>query len=147
MFQSKKSNQWNFGMEVHIGVDSQTGLIHSANVTPRMCTQPGAPNLLDGDERADSTAIALTGVRINGNFSKPSHPTRGTLPISVSTGIDPLIDADKETNRKKTSVRSKVEHLFQTIKYLWVFTKERYRGLAKSADIAFVMLALINLTK
>jgi transposase, IS5 family len=59
----------------------------------------------------------------------------------------PLTDADKETNRKKSSVRSKVEHPFLTLKHLWGFTKARYRGLAKNANRAFAMLALINLTK
>jgi len=58
-----------------------------------------------------------------------------------------LTDADKETNRKKSSVGSKVEHPFLTLKYLWGFTKARYRGLAKNANRAFAMFALINLTK
>jgi IS5 family transposase len=58
-----------------------------------------------------------------------------------------LTDSDKETNRKKSSVRSKVEHPFLTLKHLWGFTKARYRGLAKNANRAFAMLALINLTK
>ena len=58
-----------------------------------------------------------------------------------------LTEADKETNRKKLSVRSKVEHPFLTIKHLWGFTKARCRGLAMNASSAFEILALINLTK
>ena len=86
MCQSKKGNQWHFGMKIHIGVDSQTGLIHSASVTPGNVHEPGCQTSCTV-MRLDSMAIALTGARISGSFSKPSHPTRGTLPISVRTGI------------------------------------------------------------
>ena len=59
----------------------------------------------------------------------------------------PLTDADKEANRKKSCVRSKVEHPFLTLKHLWGSTKARYRGLSKNANRDFAMFALINLTK
>lgn len=59
----------------------------------------------------------------------------------------PLTQADRETNRRKSSVRSKVEHPFLIIKRLWGFAKVRYRGLAKNANRAFSMLAMLNITK
>ena len=59
----------------------------------------------------------------------------------------PLSEADRETNRRKSAVRSKVEHPFLTLKRLWGFAKTRYRGLAKNANRAFAMLAMINLVK
>ena len=52
-----------------------------------------------------------------------------------------------ETNRRKSSVRSKVEHLFLILKRLWGFAKVRYRGLAKNANRAFAMLAMLNISK
>jgi IS5 family transposase len=58
-----------------------------------------------------------------------------------------LTDADKQTNRRNSSVRSKVEHPFLTLKRIGEFAKTRYRGLAKNANRAFVMLAMINLSK
>ena len=58
-----------------------------------------------------------------------------------------MSDADKETNRRKSAVRSKVEHPFLTIKRLWGFTKTHYRGLAKNANRAFAMLAMLNINK
>ena len=58
-----------------------------------------------------------------------------------------MTEADKATNRCKSSIRSKVEHPFLTLKRLWGFTKVRYRGLAKNANRAFAMLAMINLNK
>lgn len=59
----------------------------------------------------------------------------------------PLTEADRETNRRKSSIRAKVEHPFLTVKRLWGFAKVRYRGLAKNANRAFAMLALANLVK
>ena len=65
----------------------------------------------------------------------------------------PLSEADRETNRRKSAVRSKVEHPLLTLKRLWGFTKTRNpqrglrRGLAKNANRAFAMLAMINLVK
>ena len=57
----------------------------------------------------------------------------------------PLTDADQEANRRKSSARSKVEHPFLTLKRIWGFAKTRYRGMAKNANRAFAMLAMINL--
>lgn len=59
----------------------------------------------------------------------------------------PLSDADKETNRRKSSIRAKVEHPFLILKRLWGFVKVRYRGLNKNANRVFAMLAAINLLK
>ena len=59
----------------------------------------------------------------------------------------PLTDADKQTNRRKSAVRSKVEHPFLILKRIWGFAKVRYRGLAKNANRAFAMLAMLNLVK
>ena len=147
MCQSKKGNQWHFGMKVHIGVDSQTGLIHSASVTPgNVHDSQELPNLLHGDE-----------TRLYGDSAYRGQNQRKLLKTIAPNARDftnkrayrnrPLTDSDKETNRKKSSVRSKVEHPFLTLKHLWGFTKARYRGLAKNANRAFAMLALINLTK
>ena len=59
----------------------------------------------------------------------------------------PLTESDKQTNRRKSSVRSKVEHVFRPLKTLWGFATARYRGLTKNANRAFAMLALVNLNK
>jgi len=58
-----------------------------------------------------------------------------------------LTDADKETNRRKSQVRAKVEHPFRPLKSIYGFAKVRYRGLVKNANRAFASLALINLDK
>ena len=54
---------------------------------------------------------------------------------------------DRAAESRQASVRAKVEHVFRPLKTLWGFAKTRYRGLAKNANRAFAMLALINLNK
>ena len=78
---------------------------------------------------------------------EPHYPKVGDFTNKRAYRNRPLTDADKETNRKKSSVRSKVEHPFLTFKHLWGFTKARYRGLAKNTNRAFALLVLINLIK
>ena len=56
----------------------------------------------------------------------------------------PLTKADRQTNRRKSAVRSKIEHPFLTLKRLWGFARVRYRGLAKNANRAFAMLAMVS---
>ena len=147
MHQTKKGNQWHFGMKLHIGADSATGLIHSASVTAAHIHDSHAvPNLLHGEE-----------TRFYGDSAYRGKAQRERLKILAPKAKDftnkrayrnaPLTDADKDTNRRKSSVRAKVEHTFLTLKRLWGFTKVRYRGLAKNANRAFAMLAMANIVK
>lgn len=147
MHQVKKGNQWHFGMKLHIGVDSASGLIHSASVTAaNVHDRHEVPNLLHGNE-----------TRFYGDSAYRGKEQRERLREIVPKAKDftnrrayknrPLSDADKETNRRKSAVRSKVEHPFLTLKRLWGFAKVRYRGLEKNANRAFAMLAMINLVK
>jgi len=59
----------------------------------------------------------------------------------------PLSDTDKETNRRKSQMRAKVEHPFRPFKNLFGFARAHYRGLMKNANRAFAQLALINIVK
>jgi IS5 family transposase len=147
MHQTKKGNDWHFGMKVHIGVDSKSGLIHSASVTAaNVHDSLEVPNLLHGKE-----------TRFYGDSAYRGKDQRDRLKVLAPKAKDftnrrayrnrPLSEEDKETNRRKSAVRSKVEHPFLTLKRLWGFTKTRYRGLAKNANRAFAMLAMINLVK
>jgi IS5 family transposase len=147
MHQTKKGNQWHFGMKLHIGVDSKTGLIHSASVTgAQVHDSQELPNLLHGEE-----------TRLYGDSAYHGVPQRQKLKECAPKARDftntrayrnhPLSETEKKTNRRKSSVRAKVEHPFLMLKRLWGFTKVRYRGLAKNANRAFAMLALVNLVK
>jgi IS5 family transposase len=147
MHQSKKGNQWHFGMKLHIGVDSQSGLIHSASITAgNVHDSQELPNLLHGGETRLYGDSAYRGDKQRKQL-KDIAPRAKDFTNKRAYRSRPLTEADKETNRRKSSVRSKVEHPFLTLKRIWGFAKVRYRGLAKNANRAFAMLALINLSK
>jgi len=146
-------------MKLHIGSDSQTGLVHSASVTvanvhdlnPYLDSHE-VPNLLHGEETRFYGDSAYRGKAQRARF-KDIAPKAKDFTSQRAYRNRPLTDADRETSRRKSSVCSKVEHPFLTLKRLWGFAKVRYRGLAKNANRAFVqkriqtMLAMVNLVK
>ena len=147
MHQSKKGNQWYFGMKLHIGADSQTGLVHSASVTAgNVHDSHELPNLLHGAETRLYGDSAYRGEKQKQRL-KELAPKARDFTNKRAHKNRPLSDVDKNTNRRKSAVRSKVEHPFLMIKRIWGFTKVRYRGLAKNANRAFAMLAVLNLNK
>lgn len=147
MHQTKKGNQWHFGMKLHIGADSHSGLIHSASVTAaNVHDSHEVPNLLHGGETRFYGDSAYRG-KAQRQRLKTLAPRAKDFTNKRALRNAPLSQADKATNRRKSAVRSKVEHPFLTLKRLWGFAKVRYRGLAKNANRAFAMLAMVNLVK
>lgn len=153
MHQTKKGNQWHFlnpsldGMKLHIGTDSQSGLVHSASVTAaNVHDSHEVPNLLHGQETRFYGDCAYRG-KAQRERLKAIAPKAKDFTNKRAYKNRPLTEADKTTNRRKSSVRSKVEHPFLTLKRLWGFAKVRYRGLAKNANRAFAMLAMLNINK
>jgi IS5 family transposase len=147
MHQTKKGNEWHFGMKLHIGADSQTGLVHSASVTAaNVHDSHQVPNLLHGEETRFYGDSAYRGKEQRKRL-KTIAPKAKDFTNKRAYKHRPLTDADKATNRRKSSVRSKVEHPFLTVKRLWGFAKVRYRGLMKNANRAFAMLAMLNVAK
>ncbi len=147
MHQTKKGNEWHFGMKLHIGADSRLGLVHSASVTAaNVHDSHEVPNLLHGEETRFYGDSAYRG-QAQRERLKELAPKAKDFANKRAYRNAPLTDADRETNRRKSSVRSKVEHPFLTLKRLWGFAKVRYRGLAKNANRAFAMLAMVNLVK
>ena len=147
MHQTKKGNQWHFGMKLHVGADSKTGLIHSASVTAaNVHDSHEVPKLLHGNETRFYGDSAYRG-KAQRERLKDIAPKAKDFTNKRAYRNAPLTEADRETNRRKSSVRSKVEHPFLTLKRLWGFAKVRYRGLAKNANRAFAMLAMLNINK
>ena len=147
MHQVKKGNEWHFGMKLHIGADSKTGLVHSASVTAaNVHDSHQVPNLLHGRETRLYGDSAYRG-KAQRERLKEIAPKAKDFTNKRAYRNRPLTDADKATNRRKSSVRSKIEHPFLTLKRLWGFAKVRYRGLAKNANRAFAMLAMLNINK
>jgi len=143
MHQTRKGRQWYFGMKLHIGVDSQSGLTHSAVVTAaNVHDKHPLPDLLHGQERRvyGDSAYASQKALIGGKSPKAKDFT------NQRTRRNGIVDeALKAKNRNKSRIRSRVEHVFGVVKRLWGFGKVRYRGLAKNATRAFTALALANL--
>ena len=147
MHQSKKGNQWYFGMKLHIGVDSDSGLVHSASVTAgNVHDSQELPNLLHGQETRLYGDSAYRGEKQRERL-KELAPRAKDFTNKQAYKNRSLSNADQQTNRRKSAVRSKVEHPFLTLKRIWGFAKVRYRGLAKNANRAYAMLALINISK
>ena len=143
MHQTRKGQQWYFGMKLHIGVDSQHGLAHSAVVTAANVHDKHAlPQLLHGGEQEvyGDSAYASQQELI---ASKAPNAEDRTNQRVVGSGV--IADLERIVNRIKSKVRSRVEHVFAVLKRQFGFAKVRYRGLAKNATRAFVALGLANI--
>jgi transposase, IS5 family len=144
MHQTRKGNQWFFGMKVHIGVDSQSGLVHSAVVTPaNVHDKHPLPDLLHGNEQRvyGDSAYASQKELIASKAPRAKDFTNA----KVRNWHGEVNEAERSKNRNKSRIRARVEHPFNVLKRLWGFNKVRYRGLAKNATRAFTALALANI--
>ena len=143
MHQTKKGNQWYFGMKAHIGVDSKTKLIHSVVATPaNVHDSVVLGDLLHGDESRVWGDSAYTG---QGDVIANHAPQAKDFTHKKGSRYVTLSDAERSRNRNKSKVRAKVEHIFGVMKGRFGFTKVRYKGLAKNAHHLFVSCALVNL--
>jgi IS5 family transposase len=144
MHQTRKGQQWYFGMKLHIGVDSQTGLAHSAVVTAaNVHDKHPIPGLLHGNEQRmyGDSAYASQKELIRSKAPKAKDFTNERV-RNRSGEVD---EVKRGKNRNKSKIRARVEHVFGVVKRLWGFNKVRYRGLAKNATRAFTALALANI--
>ena len=147
MHQTKKGNQWHFGMKAHIGVDADSGLVHSvigtaANVND--VTQGHA--LLHG---AETIVFADAGYQ---GAEKREEATGVAWHVAMRPGKRRALDKNSpwgrlldQAEQLKASVRAKVEHPFRVIKCQFGFTKVRYKGLAKNTAQLITLFALSNL--
>jgi len=147
MKQTRKGNNWYFGMKAHIGVDAASGLVHTVVATPANVNDLNvAGQLLHGQERNAFGDAGYQGVHKRPEARGP------TWHVAVRPGLRRLLDArdpqDAITERIeqfKASVRAKVEHPFRVLKRQFGFTKVRYRGLAKNTAQIQTLFALANL--
>lgn len=151
MKQSKKGNQWYFGMKAHIGVDADSGLVHTVVTTAANAhdiTQAHA--LLHGQETDVFADAGYRGVDKREEI-QTQHPNvrwhvammpgkRKTLDKGSLMGA--LLDALETT---KARIRAKVEHPFRVIKRQFGYVKVKYRGLAKNTANLMTLFALSNL--
>lgn len=151
MHQTKKGNQWHFGMKAHIGVDARTGLTHSFTTTAANEHDLNqAEHLLHGKEafifadsgyRGAENREELEVVEAEWHIAEiPSkvkalkkHPRINKVPLKAEY--------------LKASIRAKVEHPFRIIKCQFGFTKTRYRGLTKNDSKLAMLFALANVVR
>jgi len=143
MHQTKKRNQWYFGMKAHFGVDSRSKLIHAVQATPANAADSTVlPDLLHGNETRVWGDQAYRGQRVvirehaprALDFTNRRYRHRGVVD-----------EVERAKNRTKSKVRAKVEHPIGVIKRVFGFAKVRYRGLKKNAHHLLVACALANL--
>jgi IS5 family transposase len=143
MHQTKKGNQWYFGMKAHIGVDSRTKLIHSVAATAaNVHDSQLLSDLLHGNETRVWGDSAYTG---QGDAIRKEAPDARDFTHKKGYRNRPLSDEERSKNRTKSKVRAKVEHPFLVLKRIFGFTKVRYRGLKKNANRLFITCGLTNI--
>ena len=148
MHQTKKGNQWYFGMKAHIGVDAQSGLVHTVKGTAANVNDViEANSLLHGHE---TNAFGDAGYQ--GAHKRPDAKDGVTWHVAMRPGKRKALDKSTklgaltdEIERLKASIRAKVEHPFRVIKRQFGFTKVRYRGLKKNTAQITTLFALANL--
>jgi IS5 family transposase len=143
MKQTKKGNQWYFGMKAHVGTDTGRGLVHSVVVTDAgVHDSQVMDELLHGEEQAVYGDRAYTSEKRKTDFED-----RGIKWCVNRKGCRyrQLTPEDVEYNHKQSQTRAKGEHAFLVVKHLWRYQKVRYKGLFKNAAQVFSLFALANL--
>jgi IS5 family transposase len=143
MRQTKKGNQWYFGMKGHVGVDSKEKIIHSTEVSPaNVHDSQMVSELLHGDETKVWGDSAYQGQK---EAIRATAPAARDMTNRRASRGRPLTDEERSKNATKSKVRAKGEHPFLIIKRIFGFTHVRYRGIAKNRNRFEVACALANL--
>jgi IS5 family transposase len=129
MHQTKKGNQWYFGLKAHIGVDAKEGTVHSVVTTAANVADCRVlPELLHGEERK---VWGDGGYQGQTEAIKEAAPKAQDMTCKRTRYKDRVDELQRAKNRSKSSVQAKVEHPFRILKRIFGFDKVRYRGLAK----------------
>ena len=149
MHQTKKGNQYYFGMKAHIGADAESGLVHSVvGTAANVADVTQVDKLLHGEENMVGADAGYTGVE-----KRPEHEGREVIwQIAARRSTykklskrSALYKAKRKIETPKAQVRAKVEHPFRVIKRQFGYVKTRFRGLAKNTAQLVTLFALSNL--
>lgn len=143
MHQTRKGNQWYFGMKVHVGADVNSGAVHSVTTTAaNVADITELPNLLRDSDRV---------IFADAGYTSDDYK-RGARYMGIRWCVNDkrkpgrnLSSRQRKRNRKQSSVRARVEHVFRVMKRQFGFTKTRYRGLEKNASQVNMLIGLTNL--
>lgn len=148
MHQSKKGNDWHFGMKAHVGVDMATGLVHTVVGTAgNVSDVTQAHALLHGGEKAVLGDAGYQGVAKRAENADKAIDWHTAMRPGLRKALkkNPLGRAKEKLEHTKASVRAKVEHCFHVVKCLFKHRKTRYRGLAKNNAQLLTLFGLANL--
>ena len=149
MHQTKKGNQWYFGMKAHIGADRDSKLVHTVVVTAaHVADITKTAELLHGAEQQVHADAGYTGVEKRAEIVALERKIdwqiagkRGAIK-ALAEGAEK--EAIKAVEKAKASVRAFVEHPFHIVKNLFRHRKVRYRGLAKNGHQLYILFGLAN---
>ena len=151
MRQTKKGNQYHFGMKCHIGVDAGSGYVHSLETTAANVHDiTVAAQLIREDDEVVYGDSGYIGIEKREEIKSAQTLSTKDYRInrrhkSVQQMPDGFINWEKQIERRKSSVRSKVEHPFLIVKRYFGFAKTVYRGLAKNTHRLHTLFARSNL--
>lgn len=150
--QAKKGITWHFGYKAHIGVDQDSGLVHTVDVIgANIHDVTMVSKLLTGDEETVNGDSGYLGAEKHedaivkntaANRIKYKTNQRPSQSKNKSVRFQAQI---KRREHEKSSVRAKVEHVFGVVKGQLRNRKTRYRGPRKQAAELIIMFALANL--
>lgn len=149
MHQTRKGNQWYFGMKAHIGADRDSKLVHTVVVTAaNVADITKTAELLHGQETQVHADAGYTGVEKRAEITALNRPIDWQIARKRGQLKTMTEGAEKETlktmEKAKASVRAFVEHPFHILKNLFRHRKVRYRGLAKNGHQLYTLFGLAN---
>jgi IS5 family transposase len=149
MHQTKKGNQWYFGMKAHIGADRDSKLVHTVVVTAaNVADVTKTAELLHGEETQVHADAGYTGVEKRAEIvalkRQLDWQIAGKRSVIKALAEGAEKEALKAVEKAKASVRAFVEHPFHIVKNLFRHRKVRYRGLAKNGHQLYTLFALAN---
>lgn len=143
MHQTRKGNQWYFGMKVHTGTDADSGLVHTVKATAANVADVnvmgellhGGEESVHGDSAYHSKELKAQAEASGIEFKVNERATRHR----------PLTQRQRKRNRRLSQIRAVVEHPFLVVKRLWGHAKVRYRGIAKNLAQMHTLFGLANI--
>jgi IS5 family transposase len=151
MCQTKKGNQYYFGMKCHIGVDAGSGYVHSMETTTANVHDiTKAAELIRDDDEVVYGDAGYIGIEKREEIAGSEHLSEIEYRIDRRAGStrkvpEGMFNWEKHIERRKSSVRAKVEHPFLIVKRFFGYSKVVYRGLAKNTHRLYVLFTSCNL--
>ena len=153
MHQTKKGDQWHFGMKVHIGVDAESGYVHTITGTPaNVHDVTEAHNLVRKDDTEVYGDSGYTGLERREEIKDDPHLSNieyhiNRRPSSIKKLLEEEQKQARAEEKEKSSIRSKVEHMFLIVKGYFGYSKVVYRGIAKNMNRYLFLFGFANFVK